>query len=315
MKEFLYIIIGVAFILILYFGICYRYFKQLFFHFNDVDMHLVNPDDDFYIDAYTWYDGIPKEDVHIKSYDDLKLHGIYIPSHNKKTEKLAIVIHGYQSKAYDMVIIAKMYSDLGFKVLMIDQRGHGESEGKFTSVGFYESFDLKKWLHYATRTYGSNIQILLHGVSMGASTAVLATEYPEIKHVKMMVLDSLFTNFSSSIYRQVKKLYLRLFVPGVSLISFFRLKFFLRQVHPLKHIKRCDIPTLFIHSGNDGVVSKEMVESLYKHLKTDRKEMLHIEGARHAKGFEVDKDLYIQSVIDMTSDVFKIKKSDIKYMK
>lgn len=315
MNDFVYFLLGFIVLMAIYFGICYKFFKQLFYHFNDVDMHLVNPDDEFYADAYRWYGEIPKEDVHIKSYDDLKLHGVFLPSHDKKTNKLAIVIHGYQSKGYDMVIIAKMYSDLGFQVLLIDQRGHGESEGKFTSVGFYESMDLKKWLHFSTRTYGSDIQILLHGVSMGASTAVLATQYPEIKHVKMMVLDSVFTNFRSSVNLQAKKLYLKLFIPGLSFISYLLLKFFLSQVNPLKHIKKCDIPTIFIHSGNDRVVSIEMVETLHKHLKTDQKSILSIDGARHAKGFEVDKDAYISAVIQMTSEIFKIKRSDIKYTK
>lgn len=315
MEDYVYIIIGIVLLFLVYFGICYYYFRDLFYKFNQKGIVLVDPEDTFYLEAYEWYHSIPKEDVHIKSYDGLKLHGIYIPSHNKKTKKLAIVIHGYQSNAYDMTIIGKMYSDLGFKVLMLDQRGHGESQGSFTSIGFYESIDLKRWLHFATRNYGADIEVLLHGVSMGASTAMLATQYRESQQVKMMVLDSVFTNFRSSLYYQVKKFYQKLFIPGVSLLSFIFLKFFIGQINPLKHIKRCNIPSLFIYSDNDGVISKEMVEKLHKHLKTDQKKILTIENSTHAKGFEVDKDGYIEAVIEMTSAIFRIKKSDIKYMK
>lgn len=315
MKEFVYILIILLLILSIYLGISYQFLRQLFFNYHDENLQLVNPEDDFYIDAYDWYDEIPKEDVSIKSYDSLKLHGVYIPSHDKNTTKLAIVIHGYQSKGYDMVIIAKMYSDLGFKVLLIDQRGHGQSEGHFTTVGYYESFDLKRWLHYATRTFGSNIEILLHGVSMGGSTAVLATRFKESNNVKMMVLDSVFTNFRDTMFRRAKKFYLKIFVPGFSLLTYVFLKVFVGQINPLKHIKHTTIPTLFIHGTNDGVVTDEMVEKLAANLKTDQKEVLVIESARHAKGFEVDKSAYINAVISMTSDIFKIKKSDIKYTK
>ena len=50
-------------------------------------------------------------------------------------------------------------------------------------------------------------------------------------------------------------------------------------------------------------------------LKTDQKQILTIEESTHAKGFEVDKEGYINAVIDMTSEIFSIKKGDIKYMK
>lgn len=45
-----------------------------------------------------------------------------------------------------MIIIGQMYVKMGFQVILIDLRGHGLSEGSFTTFGFYEKYDLKNGL-------------------------------------------------------------------------------------------------------------------------------------------------------------------------
>ncbi|MDA3932563.1 MAG: alpha/beta hydrolase [Tenericutes bacterium] len=315
MPDIIYFLLGVLGLLLIYFIISYRLYITLFFKFKYKPVKLVDEEDPFYVDTYKWYEDIPKDDVYITSYDKLSLHGVFIPSHDKKSTKLAIVIHGYQSKAQDMAIIAKMYSDLGFKVLVIDQRGHGLSHGKFTSMGYYEAYDLKKWLHYATRNYGAKINILLHGVSMGAATAIMVTKFRESKQVKTLILDSCFTNFRDSLKLSVKNPILRIFLPGLSLMSYLFLKFFLKDVNPQKMIKNICIPTLFIYGAKDKVITKEMTDQLYEDIKTKDKELLVIDDARHAKGFEVNKNAYIKQVIKITNEVFNIRKGDIKYCK
>lgn len=312
MLEFIILLSVILFFLLIYFGVSFRIFREIFYRFNFKPANLVDEEDIFYRDSYAWYDEIPKDDIYIKAYDKNKLHAVYIPSHDKKTDKLALVMHGYRSKGRDMVIIAKMYSDLGFKVLLLDMRGHGLSEGKFTSMGYYESYDLKKWLHYITRNHGSNVQILLHGVSMGASTALMVTKFRESRKVKAMVLDSCFTNFRDSLKLSTNHKILRLFLPGVSLMSRFFLKFFLKDINPHKEIQTVTIPTLFIYGTKDKVVTQEMTDKLYEDIKTDTKDLLIVQDARHAKAFELEKYEYISRVISLSNKVFNIKKSDIK---
>ncbi|QLY39682.1 alpha/beta hydrolase [Hujiaoplasma nucleasis] len=314
MKNEYYFLIGFTIIIAIYWFISYKLYRSIFFAYKNKPIDLVNHEDEFYQAAYQWFETIPKEDEYITAYDFIKLHGVFIPSHDKKSQKVAIVIHGYQSKATDMIIIAKMYSDLGFKVLIIDQRGHGLSEGNFTSVGYYEAYDLKKWLHFITRNHGADSQILLHGVSMGASTAAMAMKFREAKQVKALVLDSCFTNFRDSLALSTRQPILRLFLPGITFNTKLFLKFFLKEVNPLKAIKKTDIPVLLIHSENDRVVTHAMTETIYTSIKNKDKDLLIILGAKHAKGFEVEKQKYIDKVVDLTSKVFNIKKSDIKYI-
>jgi hypothetical protein len=313
MQTHEYLIIAGLILIIIYEGISYHLFRGIFFRTKHKPVELVDYNDPFYQSSYQWYNEIPKEDETITSYDGLKLHGVYIPSHDKKSNKMAVVIHGYKSKALDMVIIAKMYSDLGFKVLIIDQRGHGESEGNLTTVGYYESYDIKKWLHFISRSYGAHTNVLLHGVSMGASTAVLATRFSESKNVKTLVLDSCFTNFKETLRLSTNYPILRIFLPGISFNSYLFLKFFLKDINPYKQLKHTCIPTLMIHGTKDRVVTQDMTDRLYEQIQSDKKDILIVHDAKHAKSFEVDKEAYIQKVVQITNDVFNIRKGDIKY--
>lgn len=312
MQWYHYVIISLVFLIGIYLYTAYNFYRRVFVSFNKHPKNLVDHTIDFYACAYEWFEKVPKEDVHIHSYDNVKLHGYFIPSLDKNANNLAIVIHGYQSKATDMIIIAKLYSDLGFKILMIDLRGHGESEGKFTSMGYYEKYDLKKWINFATRNNGANIKILLHGVSMGAAMSLMVTELKVKANIKFLVLDSSFTVFSKSFAESIKPKILRMFIPGVSLFTYLFHKFTLSKISPLTAAKHNEIPFLIIHGDKDRPVPLEMGKAIYEASPIKNKNLLIVPGAPHARGFEINKELVIKQIIYNTSDIFGIKKSNIK---
>ncbi|MFO7969675.1 MAG: alpha/beta hydrolase [Bacillota bacterium] len=315
MDDWVLVVIGIAFLVGIYLIISYFFYRKVFLNFRHNTIQLFNPEDDLNIETYNWYKEIPKDDIYIKSYDNLKLHATYIPSHDKKSEKLAIVLHGYKSSSYDLITVCKMYSDLGFKILLIDHRGHGKSEGKFTSMGHFEKYDLKKWFHYSTRNFGQNIKILLHGVSMGAVTSVLATKFKESKNVSLLVLESGFTNFKASLKLSTRNKLLLIFLWGISFYTLIFHKFLLSEINPLKALEKSCIPTLIIHSKNDRVISEAMSKKLFEAVNTDLKDFLIIEDAKHALAFATNKTKYKQKVLEMTERVFDLKKSDIKKCK
>ena len=312
MEWYHYLIGSIALLLLIYLGMSLVFYRKIFVKFNRKKQGLVNHEDEFYQSSYQWFKDIPKEDVHIHSYDNYKLHGYYVPAHDKNSSNIAIVIHGYQSRATDMIIIAKLYSDLGFKVLLIDLRGHGESEGKFTSMGHYEKYDLKKWINFALRSYGANAKILLHGVSMGAAMSMLVTELKIKSNLKFLVLDSGFTQFSKTLKESLRNKSLKVFFPGISLFTYLYHRFTLSGIKPLKAMKKLDIPFLIIQGDNDKVVPLTMANELYDAPKEVKKKLVVIEGAVHAKGFEVDKTKVTNAIIGEISDIFNIKKSYIK---
>ena len=303
----------IAFIVILvltiYLGISFLIYKMMMLDYNKKPINLVNHEEDFFKASYKWFSEIPKEDIYVTSYDNLKLHGFYIPSYNKKSNNLAIVCHGYQSKATDMIIIGKMYSEMGFQVILIDQRGHGQSEGNFTSFGFYEKYDLKKWIGYALRNYGNDINILIHGVSLGAATTIMATSLDiSLKNIKFLLLDSGYTTATKTITNARKTAWIKTFIPGINVITQLRHKFWFSCVKPVAAMKKNSIPFLIIQGDKDRVVPIPMAEELYNSSPAVTKEMLIVKDSTHAQGFRVDWDLCYNTLKNQIKDIFDIKK-------
>jgi len=307
-----YLIIAIIGLILIYLASGYYIYRYVFINYKKAKRTIVNHDNDFYKESYEWFQKIPKEDVFVTSYDNLKLHGYYLPSLDKNTDKLAIVIHGYKSQATDMIIIAKLYSDLGFKVLMIDMRGHGKSQGNFTSIGHYEKYDLKKWINFALRNYGADSKILLHGVSMGAATATLVMEQKQKKYISLLVLDSGFTKFSKSLAYSFKYRFFSFLIPGISLYTYLKHKYTLGQISPLRVMQKITTPTLIIHGDKDKPVPLFMAQELYDACKAKEKELVIVKDSPHAKGFEVDKSLVMNKIINSVCEVYKIKKSYLK---
>jgi hypothetical protein len=212
-----------------------------------------------------------------------------------------------------MVIIAKLYSDLGFKILLIDLRGHGKSEGKFTSMGYYEKYDLKKWINFALRNYGSTSKILLHGVSMGAAMSMLVTDIITRENIEYLILDSGFTNFKESLICSLKKKFLKIFLPAVSIFTFIFHKFTLKKISPIKAMKKNTKPFLIIQGEKDKPVPVSMAKELFEASPITDKDILLVEYAPHAKAFEIDKDLVTNTIIKKITKPFNIKKTNIKF--
>ena len=118
---------------------------------------------------------LPFESVEIRSFDGLTLRGKLYPS--RVSDDAVIIFHGYRSSAdSDGALIAKHCIDRGFNVLCVHQRAHGESEGKTITFGIRERLDCKKWVDYTLSRLSKSTKIMLMGVSMGASTVMMASD-------------------------------------------------------------------------------------------------------------------------------------------
>ena len=133
-----------------------------------------------------------REDVYITSGDGLKLHGTYFPGQGGK--KLVICFHGYTSRGMsDYIGLSNYYLPKGFKMLLVDERAHGDSEGTYIGFGCLDREDALLWIEYAAKRFGSGCEIWLHGTSMGASTVLMASGLKLSPQVKGIVSDCAFT--------------------------------------------------------------------------------------------------------------------------
>ena len=69
----------------------------------------------------------------IQAMDGLILWAALVPG-AEGCHRWAVCMHGYHDSYESMGAIARHYNDMGWHVLMPDQRGHGQSEGDYVSM-------------------------------------------------------------------------------------------------------------------------------------------------------------------------------------
>lgn len=236
--------------------------------------------------AEKWLEKLNKEEVYIHN-QKLKLHGTFL---NQNSNKSVIIIHGYGAKIKFRIQDAPFYYNQGFNVLLIDQRVHGLSEGKYVSLGKYESQDLLEWIKWLSAKT-NNSKIVLDGVSMGAATVLCASRLDLPANVVFAVSDCSYTTMQELIKATSKRYML---VPNWLLIGlgegYARRfgKFSLNQDGPIDCVKQAKIPILFIHGTGDKLIPVSMSNELYDACISDKK-LVQIPDAGHAFSFTYDR--------------------------
>lgn len=234
-----------------------------------------------------WIRAQPMETVFIQSHDGLKLAAHYLDAHSKKT---LILLHGYRSRAYrDFSCVAEYYRSLGFNLLFVDQRAHGESEGKYICFGALERLDCVRWAEYIDRRVGG--EIFLDGISMGASTVLMAAGERLPASVRGIIADCGFTS-PGAIMKKVMTTDLRIpswpLFPMVSLLFRLRAGFDVESPSTVQAMERNRLPVLFLHGTADRFVPCAMTEEAYAACLSE-KELILVEGAGHGASYLVDE--------------------------
>ena len=231
------------------------------------------------------------------SFDGLKLVARYYSNNSDKT---VIFFHGYRSSAVrDFSCAVKMYLDRGFNVLLCDQRSHGLSEGKLITFGVKESRDVHTWIEFASERLGAK-KIVLSGMSMGASTVLLACNYGMPDTVKAIIADCGFTSpvdIMKKVARNNLKINASPFLPFLNIFCRLFGGFSIYKADTAKAIKNCDTPILFIHGKCDELVPCEMSENAFKSANKKSK-FVSIDGARHGLSFLVDRKTVEKELFD-----------------
>ncbi|MBE6534804.1 MAG: alpha/beta hydrolase, partial [Ruminococcaceae bacterium] len=121
-----------------------------------------------------WIKNNTSDSVCIQSYDGLKLHASLINVENAKG--VVIIFHGYRSfGARDFCQQIPLLHNEGYNIMLVDQRSHGQSEGKYICYGTKEHKDALLWRKKASEIYGNKLPIAFFGLSMGGATVLMAS--------------------------------------------------------------------------------------------------------------------------------------------
>ncbi|MBP3892103.1 MAG: alpha/beta hydrolase [Solobacterium sp.] len=241
-----------------------------------------------------WFMSQNMERVSITSDDYLKLQALRIEG-NPKSDTWMIMVHGYQSRALDMKYYMRMFSAHVQNFLVIDQRGHGLSEGRYTGMGWLEQYDLLGWIQHLV-SYRPKAKIILFGLSLGAATVMntVGNHLPE--NVICAIEDCGFSDIKEEIsylFQKDAKISCHPFFPAIELMVEDRVGFSLSNASTRRQLIQSRIPMLFIHGDQDQIVPASMVKENYYACGSD-KQLAIFEGKGH--GMSITDPSYVETI-------------------
>ena len=223
-----------------------------------------------------WINRQEAEDIFIRSEAGLRLHGRLMDQPGAKGTVL--MFHGYRTHPeVDFSASSHVYYGCGNRIVHIDQRAAGESEGKYIGFGVLESRDCCLWAQYIAKRFGTDQKIILAGLSMGASTVLMATAHHEKKRIPIsisteetmevcmelpenvtgIVADSAFSSPYDIIKKRIHTMFHckgTLITASIGIWSRFYAHYALKALSVPEVMKENTIPVLLVHGTADSNV-------------------------------------------------------------
>jgi len=135
--------------------------------------------------------------IDTRSSGKLNIAAWWIPASNQ-SEKCVVLIHGYGDAKVGAIAWAPPLHDLGFNILAIDLRAHGESGGSCCTGGYFERDDVEQVIDQLLNLYpGQTRQLVLFGASVGG--AVAAAVASRRNDIAAVILESPIPDYEHAI--------------------------------------------------------------------------------------------------------------------
>ena len=215
-----------------------------------------------------------------------ELCGFYYPCGKRPSGKIAFIVHGYHSEHIETAgMLFEAYHERGFDVFTCDNTASGESGGQLFGYDVFESEDCLKWLYFLINEFGTGIQVILHGFSLGGATVLkMSDKCPPA--VKLIVSDSGFIGADELLKSRLGTLY-----PMMDKLNRLIAGYKLSDTDVTENIKASKLPFFIVHGTDDPTVPFSMAQRIFE-LCPEGSERLFVDGARHIESIHNAPDEY-----------------------
>jgi len=239
------------------------------------------------------------EEVSFSSAEDnMRISGWFFGARDRQPGPAVVLCHGIWTGRRECLPLALRFRAAGYNVLCFDFRAHGNSAGRFTSVGHLETNDVIGAVHYLKRRPEVDpTRIGVIGFSMGAAATIqAAARCPDIAAV---VADSAYASFLDAVkysFRLVTRVPLFPMAPIAMRWAKVIVHVDAEKLRPIDVIGRiAPRPIMLTHGVLDEIVPVQHVHTLFQAAE-EPKELWVVPGAHHVGARDIDPDLYFQRV-------------------
>ncbi len=223
-------------------------------------------------------DRVVREDVFLRTPDGARLHGWLLRPKGAPLGTI-LFLHGNAENMSTHVNGVLWLALSGYRVLLVDYRGYGRSEGKPTMAGVHtDALAAIDALFAMDEVDKDRVAVL--GQSLGGSIAVYAVaNSPHKDRVRALIVDSAFSGYREIAREKVGEIsVLKLFRSPLSRLvtDRYSARLWIGRVAP--------VPLLVIHGDADRVVPAAHGERLYA-LAGEPKSLWIVPGAGHIESF------------------------------
>lgn len=231
--------------------------------------------------------------------EGLNLYGEFYHLYSESKRCVLILPGRCESLKYSYYF-APAYERAGFNVLVVDTRAHGNSDGRYNTIGVAESRDALAWVEMLRERFGME-EIYFHTICIGTVSGLLAMTSPECPDsVRGIVSEGCFTTFRESFKRHMMADKRPLF-PVLDLVML------LLKIHtgtnvlaasPLRAVRKLKGRALFLYGKQDIFSVPEKSQQLFDRCKSPDKRLVWFEKGGHSHLRINNETAYDQAIVD-----------------
>ena len=152
---------------------------------------------------------------------------------------------------------------------------------------------------------GEDVEIVLHGTSMGGATVLMASGLKLPVQVKGIVSDCAFTSPKEVFTHVLHNMYhLPAFpaIPGADILNKRLAGYGMDECNAKREVAKAKVPILFIHGTKDTFVPYRMCNEIYECCASPKK-MFIVEGASHAESYYKDTEGYEKALDEFFEEI------------
>lgn len=241
---------------------------------------------------------IPHKTVTITTEDNLHLEAWYAKRNDSIVPKGTVILfHGHGSSKSGIIKEEEAFYKLGYNILAVDFRAHGNSEGNICTIGYNETKDVKAAYDFITSKGEKNI--FLYGISLGAATAIKAMNDYKLKPAKV-ILEMPFASLIDATKGKLRIMHLPV-EPLATLLTFWggiEQGFWAFNMKPTEYASSINCPVLLQWGIHDTRVTNTETEDIFKHLASHNKLLVEYAKSGHESLLKKEKEKWEKTVAD-----------------